>query len=449
MSLIPLKVTDATSHTLFIPQWLSVDVTKTVSVSFGLAVVSCSIRYHSYNEIHLSRSLWHKLAIPYETTISVHVKDSTLQLGPLIGIYTTGVGRSAVRPAGERSEHFKKLLQAGHSLGGYYFLFGPEQVDEVSQKIKGYFYHNNKWQDYSVPFPVVLYNQVPTRRAEQSDKCQQMMKQLTQQWHIPMFNPSFFNKWDVHECLSSHAQAAPYLPYTVLNPDKSTLDQMLSRFGTLFLKPTTGSRGRGVLSISKESNGEYHCRRQIHNTTHLHTYDNLATLTSEIQNTALIVQQGIQLLSHDNGPLDFRVHTNKDGQGRWIISAIGAKLAGTHAITTHLTYGGKALKIHQLFSSYRTKSVLFALKEAALTLSKALDDCTSGIIGEIGFDLGMDQQGKVWMIEANSKPGRHLFAHASFREEEYATRCLPLQFAQYLASTQSELRSRFQAPYLL
>lgn len=49
------------------------------------------------------------------------------------------------------------------------------------------------------------------------------------------------------------------------------------------------------------------------------------------------------------------------------------------------------------------------LSVAALTVSRVLNEHIEGFIGEIGFDLGIDQAGKVWMFEANSRPGRSIF----------------------------------------
>ena len=41
----------------------------------------------------------------------------------------------------------------------------------------------------------------------------------------------------------------------------------------------------------------------------------------------------------------------------------------------------------------------------------------SGHIGEIGFDLGIDQTGAIWMFEANSRPGREIFQHVSLKNQ--------------------------------
>ncbi len=73
------------------------------------------------------------------------------------------------------------------------------------------------------------------------------------------------------------------------------------------------------------------------------------------------------------------------------------------------------------------------LSEAALNISKALERNMEGIIGEIGFDFGLDRNGHVWLFEANSKPGRSIFKHPQLREFDFLTRKLSLSFAVFLA----------------
>ena len=53
-----------------------------------------------------------------------------------------------------------------------------------------------------------------------------------------------------------------------------------------------------------------------------------------------LVQQGIRLIRYKGRPVDFRVHMNKDRNGKWKVVGIGAKAAGSGSITTHVRTGG-------------------------------------------------------------------------------------------------------------
>ena len=76
--------------------------------------------------------------------------------------------------------------------------------------------------------------------------------------------------------------------------------------------------------------------------------------------------------------------------------------------------------------------------EASLQLSRAIDAKVKGFIGEIGFDLGVTKEGKIYLFEANSKPGRGIFSHARLKSEEARTRSLPMDYAIFLAKSAIE-----------
>ena len=115
------------------------------------------------------------------------------------------------------------------------------------------------------------------------------------------------------------------------------------------------------------------------------------------------------------------------------MTAIAAKIAGEGSITTHIKNGGTIMTLDELFGDDETVfEVHQQLSKAALILSEAIEEHLDGIVAEIGFDLGLDKQGQVWMFEANSKPGRSIFSHPKLREFELLTRKLALDYAVYL-----------------
>jgi hypothetical protein len=146
----------------------------------------------------------------------------------------------------------------------------------------------------------------------------------------------------------------------------------------------------------------------------------------------MVVQQGINLLRRESRTIDFRVHTNKDDLGNWHVSAIAAKIAGPGSVTTHTRSGGEIKTIEEIFPLEESTLHKERLSDAALLLSNSLDRHVEGIIGEIGFDLGIDRNGDVWLFEANSKPGRTIFSHPELKDFDLLTRKLSIAFAVFL-----------------
>jgi len=133
-----------------------------------------------------------------------------------------------------------------------------------------------------------------------------------------------------------------------------------------------------------------------------------------------VIQQGIRLIELDGCPLDFRFHLHKNGNNQWVVAGIGAKKAGKGSVTTHVKNGGSVMTPeHALGRIYggRADQVLANAKQVAVRLAEAIEKNYRRRLGELGFDLGIDQKERVWMFEANAKPGRSIFKHPSLKSQ--------------------------------
>ena len=66
----------------------------------------------------------------------------------------------------------------------------------------------------------------------------------------------------------------------------------------------------------------------------------------------------------------------------------------------------------------KAREVLERAKDAAIAMSEAIENHHPHLLGEIGFDIGIDDNERIWMFEANSKPGRSIFNHPSLKGKE-------------------------------
>ena len=224
------------------------------------------------------------------------------------------------------------------------------------------------------------------------------------------------------------------------------IEQMLSTYKQVYLKPKNGSLGNGIHKLTyQRSSGEYFCRfRDLKNNNRLLKFTSLEQLMNTVFKhrnlDSYLIQQGIPLIQENNRDIDFRVHTNKDEEGCWQVSALAAKIAGAGSVTTHTNNGGEIKSLKELFPDEEDRlPVEKALKEAALKLSYAIERNLEGYIGEIGFDLGLDENHRIWMFEANSKPGRSIFSHPHLKSFDLLTRKLSLSFGIFL--TQQALKN--------
>lgn len=410
-------------------------------ISFGTCKLSCTITFlpHLEDEALISASLFRELSIPFCQTIHLFFQDDTIHIGPLVGIFSAGFTGSKLRPIGQRSIFFSKLLTAAKSTGGYAFLFGAHHINWELGTINGYFYTEDGWIQKEIPLPHVVYDRLPNRRTENHDLFIQVKTRLQSEYLIPWYNPGFFNKWDIYQQLQENAATKPFLPETYQHPSIEIIQSLLEKHHGVFLKPMNGSLGKGIFEIiSSPSSESYYCRYHDGEKNVLIQFNQLPVLLSHIfqekNRDDYIVQQRISLIRFQDCPLDFRIHTNKNGQNDWQVTAMAAKIAGKGSVTTHLNNGGMIKTIEEIFPSpERCHEMKKQLEHVSLLISEIIDQSTDGFIGEFGFDFGVDDRGKIWMFEANSKPGRSIFTHPKLFEQDKLTRQLSLTYGIYLA----------------
>ncbi|CAM3648992.1 YheC/YheD family protein [Mesobacillus zeae] len=410
-------------------------------IAFGNKMADVDIQAYDGNRIMIPACICDMLHFPDNASnLYALIDDHTLFIGPLIGILTSGFTPFATRPVGERSSFFYRLLSSSKEAGAFTYVFGKEHIDWDKGIIRGYTVIDSEWIKMEVPFPNVIYDRLPNRRAELDHANREVKQRFESDYLVPFYNPGFFSKLDVFERLQQDESVSSHLPETHPFSSFSVIERMLAVYGHVYVKPINGSLGNGVHQIIySKREGFYFCRyrdREGHNK--LLKFDSLEGLMEKIFEkrnlSSMIVQQGIRMLRLDSRLVDFRVHTNKDGDGRWQIAAIAAKIGGTGSATTHVNNGGEVKTLTELFEApedrLRYEQLLSA---AALNLSNSLEEQMTGFIGEIGFDFGIDREDKVWLFEANSKPGRSIFKHPELKEFDILTRKLSLAYGVYLA----------------
>lgn len=417
------------------------ELPKTAILGTNRQSIACKRHPNGRNVIGISTALASSLNLPKKVTaLSLFMKEDSIYLGVLIGVFTAGFTNFKLSPVGERSYFFRKLLSVQSSLGVIPFVFGEKHIDWENGLVTGYFHFGEAWEVETVPFPNVIYDRLPNRRSEKRKTYKEIKERLQREYGIPWYNPGFFNKLDLFERLESVDSVSQYLPETHAFQSFEEIERMLSLYHSVYIKPRNGSLGNGIHKLTYDRQAQdYYCRfRDPGGKNRLVRFSSLERLMNSIfKNRSLdsfLVQQGISLLSEDSRPIDFRVHTNKDEEGSWHVSAIAGKVSGIGSVTSHANNGGVVKSLKELFPNTSSKAEAEqSLKDAALKLSHAIEQNMEGYIGEIGFDLGIDEDGRVWMFEANSKPGRAIFSHPHLRSFDKLTRKLALSFGVFLS----------------
>lgn len=435
-----IEFIDDMKNTVYYPPELPLGEIKRIAYGTFSANAICVPHPTGRNTVAISHDIAKRIKMPnLQVPLHLFSHDQTLHLGPLVGIFTSGFTPFPLRPIGERSLFFSKLLSVEKFVGAHAFVFGEEHINWENGTVLGYFFLENGWETIEVPLPNVIYDRLPNRRSEKKAQLSNIKERLQKEYLIPWYNPGFFNKMDVFERLHQDELSSKYLPETHPFTSFSMVERMLADYGHVFIKPMNGSLGLGIHQIIYDrENDAYYCRyREKDGSNKLRKYPTLEGLFKHVfknrKLSTMLVQQGIHSIRVNNCTVDFRIHTNKDMKGNWRITALAGKVAGPGSVTTHINNGGVIKTIDEIFETKEEQTAaLNKLKEASLALSQSLDTHMEGLIGEIGFDLGIDRKGNVWLLEANSKPGRSIFKHPQLKDFDLLTRKLSLAFSIFL-----------------
>ncbi|CAI6082216.1 Endospore coat-associated protein YheD [Cohnella sp. JJ-181] len=422
---------------------LNIDGRKTINVKLGRDVVPAALKTvkRKGNHVFLSAGLRRSMRIPKSGNVYLAGADGDeIQLGPLIGVLTDGT-RSQTAPFGSRTGFVRQLLAIGQKKA-YFFAFTPKDINWQQETVHGWFLDGGGgWVRRVVPLPDVVYNRLPSRRAETGSYITSLREKFVRR-RIPFFNWSFFNKSDVYSLLDNDPEALAHLPESINNPTSEKIKELLEKHHFLYYKPTGGSLGMGIYRLTYHPKRGYFVRYRRGTSNVLLRFTSFSSLMKMLRArhgarlAGYVVQQGIRLIEIDHCPIDFRFHMHKDGDNRWVVAGIGAKKAGRGSVTTHVKNGGQLMTPEQALSRTfgdRSSEVLQDAKNAAVKLSEAIERNYNHTLGELGLDIGIDKDGEIWMFEANAKPGRSIFKHPALKEQGKASLGYILDHCLYLS----------------
>ena len=304
-------------------------------------------------------------------------------------------------------------------------LFDPIEVDQTTQTVDGYMalakeaFEREENQVFREPtftltrirsaIPYVIYDQIVSRRYEQSIKIKKQLAFLRQKSII--FNDGYFDKWEVYTWLSRSSRLVPYLPQTVVADRQQTFHTFIDRFPMVFLKPIDGSHGSGIVKIEK--NGDQfnvYQHRQQKNLTKA-TFTSSCLLYRKLRRRLLekryILQEGIPLITLDHRPVDVRVLMQKNRHGGWKMTKLYVRKAKEGEYTSNLARGGEAVPLLTLQGTLLPVSlatVKAQIKKVSYWIALTIENEAKRTIGELGVDLGIARDGRITIIEVNAKP---------------------------------------------
>ncbi|GGD74195.1 YheC/YheD family endospore coat-associated protein [Paenibacillus nasutitermitis] len=402
----------------YLKQW-KIPQVQPVTLKFGaLRLPVKVVPVERFDGMRIGQNLARRMGILASTTLRIQYssESSTLSLGPLIGVLISrDYPDMKDRPFGSITLFCKELVDACAVQGAHVYFFTPSHIAGNSSTVEGWVYAEG-WRKATVPAPDVVNNRLTSRKLENKSNVQHFLKEAKSRHNTTIFNEKFLDKPEVFEALQKDPALIKYLPESHVLRNYKMLTSMCSRYSTVFLKPVRGSLGKGIIRISRLDKDSYQAlyatvggTRKQHFTSLLKLF---SSVSGKMKTVRYQIQQGLHLINISGRPVDFRALVQKNETGKWTLTSIVARTAGNHHFVSNLARGGtlstaKEAVLKSNLTGQHAQGAPARLQRAALEIAKGIDTFIPAHFGELGIDLALDSNGRVWLIEVNSKPSKN------------------------------------------
>lgn len=358
-----------------------------------------------------------------------------------IGVMAGELREGQYPPFGE-TRFCESLCRAGPAFGAEVYVFSPLEADEASRTVQGYGWSAAKgWERRTYPLPDLIYDRAFFSGKEAYESHRRALRRLRALKPVPYLGYGMKSKLEMLHYLRRDPELRPFLPRTFKLASPEMAARWLKREARIFLKPEAGSQGRGAV-LAERTDGCWQIRARDHENRPL-----VREFSEEAQfvrwlgafagSRAYLIQPYLELAAPSGEAWDIRALVQKNGRGLWELTGMGARLGGGGSITSNLHGGGSAMEaarcLERQFDSARAVEILDTVRWLALRIPPALEAC-NGRMAELGLDLGVDRQGRVWIIEANTKPGRSIFRKLGQEKLLRRAERNPVAYACYVLS---------------
>lgn len=399
------------------------------------------------SKLYFSDDVMNNIYIPSNTVMQIRkVGDEHIEIGPLIGVFISPT-KIAALIEGKRDSVYEQISYVSNNLYGLCAFFSIGDIDWDKRLIKALLWNDGKWSNCILPLPKVIYDRCFGKNARNDSI--KLRKELGREYSIINAAPKL-NKWETIIALRKNKKLIDIIPETTLYHTYKDVEEALYKLPSVYLKPDSLYKGKGVYRVSRPQEGssfKVEHRAEIKNKNLVTYFNDLSEIDKLISNYAIlgngyIIQEEILKACYKGYPFDFRLLLQKDWEGNWQPSGIAVRIAAPGSIITSPRSGGAvegfSTVIKEVFNedigakNGLYENVITIAGEVADTIEKEFGD-----FAEIGLDMTIDINKKVWIIEANGKPLKVSLKRLNDPKVMVRSYNRPIEYAVYLTGFDS------------
>jgi len=206
---------------------------------------------------------------------------------------------------------------------------------------------------------------------------------------------------------------------------------MIQHFPSLYIKPSNGSLGLGIIRIDKWKNRWI---IRFSDSMKIISHDQLLSILTKLtKDRYYIIQQTVPLAKINGGAFDIRVTVQRNRIGEWQVTGMVAKAARRGKHVSNVARGGKVYRLEPTLKklNLNVTNTKQSIQRLAIYIAQHLNQYLPHL-ADIGLDIGIDKNGKPYFIEFNGRDLRYSFQLGKLHKEWYNTFKTPIAYGKYL-----------------
>lgn len=425
------------------------DKGKNIRVKFGSLNIKLKKVVKVTNEpdsniVYLSEDLKSQIYIPDNSLLQIRkIKKNYIEIGPLVGIFVNSK-KIASLSEGKTDSVYEQISLAINKLRGICCFFSIGDIDWGKKLVKGLVWDGSRWIPHILPLPTVIYDRCFGSYGRNHGVG--FRKRLGNEHHV-INSMHKLAKWETICALRKNPNLLKSIPKTSIYNSYKDIENALLTANSVYLKPDALYKGKGVYRVSKELNGSYkieHRSEESNEIKFLSKLDNIGDMINHyaVLGGGYLIQEEIKKAYYKEYPFDFRLLYQKDWQGTWQPSGLAVRIGAPGSIITSPRSGGAVVEFSKVLKDtfqeeLTTKGGLYEKvitvgREVVTTIEQEFGDCV-----ELGLDMAIDINRRIWIIEVNGKPLK--VSLKWLNNSVLMTRCYsrPIEYAVFLTGFKS------------
>ncbi|WP_068773510.1 YheC/YheD family protein [Paenibacillus sp. FJAT-26967] len=350
--------------------------------------------------------------------------------------------------SGDSEPFLRKLCLLGAEEGVDVIVFTPDSVSWEKNSVNAYHFlaDTARWEQGHFLLPPIIYDRCFCSSPADLIVYRRLLAQLRDQPGIRLLGGGLRGKWDVQRLLAADSVLRPHLALTCMLRTLRQLQAWLHIRSEAFLKPEAGTHGKGTLHIAQlgKNSSLYRVkgRDRSNRLIELEFTDTPALfgwIRKFVEGRRYLLQEYLPLTTADGTAYDVRSLMQKNGRGSWELTGTAVRCGDEGSVTSNLHGGGSSCEADPFLQEQFGRSAASGIIDTISALSYRIPlvlESSHGRLAELGIDYGVCRDGRIRILEVNSKPGRAAFRSLSGGETARLAVCNPVRYAAFLLKSQ-------------